>query len=380
MLVPPSLPRRLPAVPQPAAVESFFSWVDHLAHFYEVDRVSMMRALGLAQRSRPTPSRELIRYTMRMSEDAGRAVKAATGLTGGDLFFMTLPYLDMCHGFGRHSFRRPKQTWAFCPQCLAPEGRWPLWWYEEWAAACPVQRCYLVSFCPHCNNPFTPERTASLRSEAGRCWGFGGASASGRPPGAVRRHCGTRLWEIDTEPVRDPAVLHAVERLRDSVTPPALQPLGSCLGTYRVLDTLLDWQAVRVRSFHSPDPLLQHRFASQQIAARDRGDDFSGFLGPRDMTADGIDDPLRNPIFRACRLSVIGRILTSDNMSATAHDLLEIVHSTKANVSSIPQYQGVQPASPGLNGFLRAVFDQGAAGSSEYRTPQPPPPRRPPIA
>lgn len=376
MLVPPSLPRRLPAVPQPAAVESFFSWVDHLAHFYEVDRASMMRALGLAQRNRPTPSRELIRYTMRMPEDTGRAVGAATGLTGSDLFFMTLPYLDMCHGYGRRSFRRPKETWAFCPQCLAPEGRWPLWWYERWAAACPVHRCYLISRCPHCNTPFTPERTASHRGEAGRCWGFGDASASGRPPGALRKHCGTRLWEIDTKPVRDPAVLHAVERLRDSVTPAALRTLGSCLGTYRMLDTLLDRQVVRVRSFHSPDPLLRRRFASQRIAARGRDDDFTGFLDPRNMTADGIDDPLRDPLSRACRLSVIGRILTSDNMSATAHDLLEILRSTKTNASLVPQYRSAEPARPGLDGFLRAVFDQGAPYSSEHIrcTPQPPPP------
>lgn len=381
MLVARSLPRRLPTVPQPAAAESFFSWVDHLAYSYEVDRASMMRALGLAQRKNPTPARDLIRYTMRMPEDVGRAVTAATGLMGRELFFMTLPYLDMCRGF-TSIFKRPKETWAFCPQCLVPEGRWPLWWYERWAAACPVHRCYLVSFCPHCDTPFTPERTASHRGGFGRCRGFGDASASRRPPGARRKHCGTRLWEIDTEPVSDPAVLLAVERLRDSVMPPTLHAAGSCLSTYRVLDALLDRRVVKVRSFRSPDPLLRRRFASQRITARGQGRDFRGFLDPRHMTADGIDNPLRDPISRACRLSVIGRILTSDDMSATAHDLLEILHPAKTNRHLIPQYRGPEPASPELDGFLRAVFDQGLPDSSEHtnRTRQPHSPHRLPIS
>jgi hypothetical protein len=377
MLVSPVLPRRLPTVPWPAAAESFFSWVDHLSYFYEVDRASMMHALGLAQLKKHTSTQGLIRYTMRMSEDASQAVEAATGLTGLDLFLMTLPSLDM-HRDSGSTFRRPKETWAFCPHCLAPEGRWPLWWYEPWAAACPVHRCYLVSVCPRCNTPFTPERTSPHRGESGRCRGLGDASVSGRTPGGRRRPCGTRLWEIDTTPVSDPYVLLAVERLRDSVMPPVLHAVGSHLSTYRVLNMLFDRRVVTVRSFRSPDPTLQRRFASQRVATRDRGRDIRGFLDPRRMAADSIENPLRDPISRACRLSVIGRILISADMGTTAHDLLKILHPSKRNRSLAPQYLGAELASPALAGFLRDVFDQSPHDPSEpiRRTRQPHVPNR----
>lgn len=39
--------RRLPAVPVPLSGESLFSWVDHLAFSYEVDRTQIMNRLGL---------------------------------------------------------------------------------------------------------------------------------------------------------------------------------------------------------------------------------------------------------------------------------------------------------------------------------------------
>ncbi|MFI7239706.1 hypothetical protein [Streptomyces cyaneofuscatus] len=41
------IPRRLPAVPLPQPGESLFSWVDHVAAGYEVDRTQIMHALGL---------------------------------------------------------------------------------------------------------------------------------------------------------------------------------------------------------------------------------------------------------------------------------------------------------------------------------------------
>lgn len=50
----------------------------------------------------------------------------------------------------------PAETWAFCPQCLEPPGRWPLWWYHSWAVMCPKHNCYTVSYCPDCGSPFSP--------------------------------------------------------------------------------------------------------------------------------------------------------------------------------------------------------------------------------
>ncbi|MCX5559513.1 TniQ family protein [Streptomyces sp. NBC_00038] len=283
------MPRRLPTIPQPLAEESFFSWVDHLAFCYEVDRIVMMHALGLGQRRMPTAARDLIRYTMRLRPEAIRVVRAATGLTVIELGQTTLERTDPRYVTVNDS-RMPKETWAYCPPCLAPGGSWPLWWYQPWAVACPVHRCYLVSFCPHCGTAFTPERTSSRWGASRQCRGFRNAFARRHPPGAPRKHCNRHLWDISTAPVSDPVVLDAVERLRHGLSRRALPDVW--LRTFHVLNALFNYHTFEVRSFDSPDPVLRRRFSPQRLPERSYSVDSTGFLEPVRTHVDGTPHPV----------------------------------------------------------------------------------------
>ncbi|MFE9682666.1 TniQ family protein [Streptomyces sp. NPDC006285] len=355
--IPWGLPRRLPVVPLPLAGESFFSWVDHLAHTYEVHRGPMMHALGLVQTAPQWAARDLIRYTMQLPAQASRVVESATGLTARELALMTLEDIGPPYT-GISASRMPKETWAFCPKCLAPGGRWPLWWYEPWAVACPVHRCYLVSFCPHCDTPFTPERTSSRWGSALRCRGFRDPYPHLLPPGTRREHCGITLSEIDTTPVSDPVVLDAVNHLRHGLTSRA-RP-RAWLSTYHVLNALFDRPVFEVRSFNSPDPVLQRRYSPQRATAPGYTVDSSGFLEPGRTLSDGTHLTYRDPITRACRLSVLGRILGSRDMSATAQKLLEIRRRVRMR-HYLTAYRSPDPraASARLHRFLDDVFGPG---------------------
>lgn len=155
-------PRRLPVVPLPQPGESLFSWVDHLATAYEADRTQTMARLGLEPST--AHAARLARCTAELPLASALPLLAATGLDPQQLRATTLfGIVKRSEGrVPRHpDFRwAPEETWAFCPQCLKPPGRWPLWWYHSWAVMCPTHDCYTVSYCPDCGSPFSPPSCA----------------------------------------------------------------------------------------------------------------------------------------------------------------------------------------------------------------------------
>lgn len=355
--IPWGLPRRLPVAPLPLAGESFFSWVHHLAHTYEVHRGPMMHALGLVQTAPHWAARDLIRYTMQAAR-AGIPGRGSGDRADGP---GTRPDDTREHRAPLHrhlSVPYAEGDLGVLPEVPGPRGRWPLWWYEPWAVACPVHRCYLVSFCPRCDTPFTPERTSSRWGSALRCRGFRDPYPRLLPPGTRREHCGISLSEIDTTPVSDPVVLDAVNQLRHGLTSRG-RP-RAWLRTYHVLNALFDRPVFEVRSFDSPDPVLQRRYSPQRITTPGYVVDSSGFLEPGRTLSDGTHLSFRDPITRACRLSVLGKILGSHDMSATAQELLEIRRRVRMR-RYLTAYRSPDPraASVRLHRFLDDVFGPG---------------------
>ncbi|MFJ4617363.1 TniQ family protein [Streptomyces sp. NPDC088812] len=370
------LPRRLPAVPLPQPGESLFSWVDHVAASYEVDRTQIMHALGLEPRS--NHAAHLAQYTAQLPLPAVQMLQAATGLEPARLRDMTIsgistgperrkPYREMPWA--------PGETWAFCPKCLEPPVRWPLWWYQSWAVLCPVHDCYTASFCPDCGAPFSP---SILRGDAaGRCPGFLSRSDERLPesPGkrrSKRKRCGRPLWEIVTPPVADPVVRDVHQTLIAylaavrSSRPTATQQWFDDFRTLRIL--LKDPEPLRVQSFTSPDPALRERYTDQP--ADDGwgidGDVIqwqpseSGFLHPWRQGAFGSRRKERDPVTAAAEFSVIGRILGSGDMAAAAWETFGVPRraALRSFGDELPSY--LSGASPQLHGLLRQALETEA--------------------
>lgn len=372
-----AIPRRLPAIPLPHPGESLFSWVDHIAASYEVDRTQIMRALGLEPKKRHAAN--LAQYTAELPPEMARLVHAVTGLSLSELRDMTISGFSGSGGFRRKPYREtpwaPAESWAFCPQCLKPPVRWPLWWYQPWAVMCPVHDCYTASFCSDCGSPFSP---SFLRGDtAGRCPGFLAPSdeqiarSSQRRP--KRKRCGHPLWEIETPPVADPVVRDVHQMLIRHLAairsgqPDAAQQWYDDFRTLRIL--LKDPEPLHVRVFTSPDPALQARYTDQ--IADDSWAAFteeevqwqpseSGFLHPwRDM-AFGTRNWERDPVTTAAEFSVIGRILNSGDMAAAIQDAFDVPHRAdlRSFGDSLPSY--LSRTSPQLHGLLRQSLDADA--------------------
>lgn len=114
--------RRLPAVPVPLSGESLFSWVDHLAFTYEVDRTQIMTRIGLEPKS--AHAFRLARHTAELTVPAAMSLHTGTGLSPEAMHDMTL-FGIVKKSEGR--LRRhpeydwaPEETWSFCPPCLEP--------------------------------------------------------------------------------------------------------------------------------------------------------------------------------------------------------------------------------------------------------------------
>ncbi|MEU9426260.1 TniQ family protein [Streptomyces sp. NPDC048342] len=367
------LPRRLPAVPLPRPGESLFSWVDHVATDYEVNRTEIMHTLGLEPRT--DHAAHLTQYTAQLPVPAAQMMQAATGLSPAELRDMTLSGINAGPS-RRKPYREmpwaPGETWAFCPKCLEPPGRWPLWWYQSWAVLCPVHDCYTASFCPDCGSPFSP---SILRGDAaGRCPGFLSRPDERLPESPDRRRskrkrCGRPLWEISTPPVADPFVRKVHQSLIAHLAavrsgrPASTQQWFDDFRTLRIL--LSDPEPLHVHAFTSPDPALTERYTDQP--ADDGwgidGDVIqwqpseSGFLHPWRQGAFGSRSKKRDPVTTAAEFSVIGRILSSDDMAAAARETFDVPH--RADLRSfgdqLPSY--LSRTSPQLHGLLRQALE-----------------------
>ncbi|WP_405842595.1 TniQ family protein [Streptomyces sp. NBC_01518] len=372
-----TLPRRLPVVPLPQPRESLFSWIDHLAAHYEVDRTQIMDWLGLKPAT--AHAARLARHTAELPLACARPLHAATAIDPKLLRNMTLFGIvrQSTGRLDRHPDYRwaPEETWAFCPQCLAPPTRWPLWWYHSWAVICPKHRCYTASSCPDCGSPFSP---SILRGDApGRCPGFlprADNPVALPPPGkrlSKRQRCGRPLWEIETPPATDPAVhavFHRLLQFHDEETPSRdLQQWYDDLRTLKVL--LTDPHPLRVRAFTSTDLALQERFTAEEDPApwedpalliRWRRSD-SGFLYPMRRTSPSTWTGLHDPISAAAKLTVIASVLDSQDPAAAARDVFAVPHPAglRDYDDHLPSY--MYRASPGLRELLARALDPQAA-------------------
>lgn len=384
------LPRRLPVVVLPRVGESLFSWVDHLAFVHEVDRAQIMDVLGLTPKA--AHAARLTRHTAELPLPEALALHTATGLGPQELRSMTLfGIVEESEGrLYRHpEFPwAPEETWAFCPLCLAPPVRWPLWWYQPWAVMCPRHGCYTVSFCPDCGSPFSP---STLRGDApGRCPGFLTRADEPRvpPPAGKRRtkrkRCGRPLWEIETPTVTDPTVRrvhHRLARLHTHGSTPT-KKRQQWYDDVRTLSILLtDPHPCRVRIFTSCDPALQQRFRPEDPARRRLRSDVeeppqsmwsetndsvhlrtsdSGFLHPWRVTAPTVMTKQRDPVTAAAKLCVIGQILDSQDIAATVQDVLTVPRpaSLRDFDDHLPSY--MRRASPQLRELLAQALDPQA--------------------
>ncbi|MCX5559511.1 TniQ family protein [Streptomyces sp. NBC_00038] len=368
--------RRLPVVPLPQHGESLFSWIDHLATHYEVDRTQIMDRLGLKPAT--AHAARLARHTAELPLASAVPLHTATGVDPKQLRDMTLFGIvrTSTGRLDRHpEFRwAPEETWAFCPHCLRPPARWPLWWYQSWAVMCPKHRCYTASFCPDCGSPFSP---SALRGDApGRCPGFMPRADDPvtRPPHTKRRtkrqRCGRPLWEIDTPPATDPAayaVFHSLLEFHDEETPsPDLQQWYDDLRTLRIL--LKDPHALRVQAFTSTDLALQERFTADEGPSRwgepapviswRRSD--SGFLFPMRRTSPNTWTGQRDPVSAAAKLTVIAAVLDSQDPAASARDVFTVRHPAGLRDfdDQLPSY--MNRASPALRELLSQALDAQA--------------------
>lgn len=365
-------PRRLPIVPVPLTGESLFSWVDHLAAVYEVDRTEIMHRLGLEPKT--AHASRLARHTAELPLASAELLHAATGLAPRTIRAMTL--LGIVEERESRPYRlselpeAPEETWAFCPRCVEPPTRWPLWWYRSWAVMCPEHDCYTVSFCPDCGSPFAP---SILRGDApGRCPGFipltdeqYRASGKRRPK---RKRCGRPLWEISTPPVTDPLVRDTHQRLvRIAVKGPSStdRQWYDDLRTLRIL--LNEPNPLRVQAFTSPDPALRERHttrgrgsmwddADTNLVAWRATD--AGLLYPWRRTSPGTYGMERDPVTTAAVLRVIAAVLASDDIAAAARNAFTVLHP-----ASLRDFDGNAPS------YLFRASDQLRALMSQALAP-----------
>ncbi|MEU4494198.1 TniQ family protein [Streptomyces sp. NPDC023998] len=370
-------PRRLPVVPLPQPGESLFSWTDHLAAHYEVDRTPIMEWLGLKPAT--AHAARLARHTAELPLASAVPLHAATGLDPTLLRDMTL------FGIVKESTGRlhrhpdfpwaPEETWAFCPQCLRPPARWPLWWYQSWAVICPKHQCYTASFCPNCGSPFSP---SILRGDApGRCPGFlpRAEDPVRLPPPArrrtKRRRCGRPLWEIETLPVTDPTVHSVHNRLLrlDTKEPASSKDLQQWYDDLRILRLLLeDPGPLRVQIFTSTDTALQERFTAEEeplgwsdadsVISWRRSD--SGFLHPMRRTSPNVSTWQRDPVTAAAKLSVIGSVLDSQDAAAAIRHVFSVPRPAALRDfdNQLPSY--MHRASPALRKLLERALEPQA--------------------
>jgi len=166
-----SLPLRL----EPIAGEAIDSWLESLAHRYEVTWSEFRQALGSVLPKDRYPDR----WVFRLTDDQVRVISESTGVRPAKLKAMTLEaYPPIASGYNSLTGQvvskfpwRHVHASRYCPLCLEETGgRWQITWRMVWFFACPKHRCLLAELCPECSAPQRSFITESLIPRPGRCW------------------------------------------------------------------------------------------------------------------------------------------------------------------------------------------------------------------
>jgi hypothetical protein len=167
--------RTLPLRPEPIAGEAIDSWLEFLAHRYDVTWSEFRRALGSVLPKDRYPDR----WVFRLTDDQLRVISESTGVQPVKLKAMTLEsYPPIASGYNSLTGQvvskfpwRHVHASRFCPRCLEEDGgRWQIAWRMVWFFACPKHQCLLAELCPECSAPQRSFITASLIPRPGRCW------------------------------------------------------------------------------------------------------------------------------------------------------------------------------------------------------------------
>ena len=181
--------RTFPIRLAPLPGEALDSWLEALAHRFNVRLGDVLGDLGLA-----APFQHGVRelavptdWTIALRQEEAARIAHATGTDPQQLHNMTLMRFDgralridqAKRQVSRHVlWGRPRGS-RFCPECLADSaGRWPLTWRLGWSFACLTHHRLLADRCPDCGRvqrerPFSrhglpvPGRCGTLPSRTG---------------------------------------------------------------------------------------------------------------------------------------------------------------------------------------------------------------------
>ncbi len=163
---------QLPYATHPQVGESFSSWLMRLAESYGETPSGMvgdaLRESGVAK-PKPDfaswadqPSIEIVEALSRRT-GVSAEVLAATTLDGRDKSLnLPLNRPDTCNLFSG-------QNHAYCPDCLAEDGYWRLWWSSTTFIACPKHGTRLANRCPSCNSSPKKIMGLSTHTEVTNC-------------------------------------------------------------------------------------------------------------------------------------------------------------------------------------------------------------------
>ncbi|WP_407565909.1 TniQ family protein [Streptomyces sp. 184] len=220
------LPRRLPAVPVPAAGEAFASWLTRAAADWQLSPGEAAQAIGLERRRGVSVTAPLF-FGVVLTERSLVRAAAATGLGARVLREMQLSrYASSVLDFSGLNLtseaslsRLGHREWALftssraCPKCLAERPVWPLWWRLGIAAVCPVHRVLLVDTCRRCRIRLGQGYAGRPRGLLTRRGELDLKRCNNRRPAGRRRKpglCDQKLAALPTTPV--PSALVALQQ------------------------------------------------------------------------------------------------------------------------------------------------------------------------
>lgn len=146
----------------PLSGEAFTSYVDRLAAFHAVDRLVMLRYVGMIDAER---HQRITGYGIVLDDIRLQKFTAATQLSRKAVSEMLLSSFDgIAIDLIGTSPRLPDllrkravSEWAYfseshaCPHCIRENGgAWQLAWKLPWSFACVKHKCYLIPRCPAC--------------------------------------------------------------------------------------------------------------------------------------------------------------------------------------------------------------------------------------
>jgi TniQ len=180
--------RRLPIRVAPLPGEAIDSWLEAIAHRYDITWSQFRIALGGALKGVGYPDT----WVRRLTEAQVASISAATDIDCAAIREMTLADLPgivvgIDPGTGRTASHYPWRhvhASRYCPSCLSANGgRWSLAWRTVWSFACLTHRCLLASECPQCAGAPRRKINYALVPEPTRC----AATVDASSPSAVAR-------------------------------------------------------------------------------------------------------------------------------------------------------------------------------------------------